>query len=73
MNTYFPEPASMFFHFEPDNNFPIRCIQIFISSGPGSYEIKHSDWLVTGPVLFSVQTGYQLQKYKYTVKEHYLY
>jgi hypothetical protein len=30
MNTYFPEPssvlASMFFHFEPDNDFAIRCI-----------------------------------------------
>jgi hypothetical protein len=30
MNAYFPEPpsvlASMFFHFEPDNDFAIRCI-----------------------------------------------
>jgi hypothetical protein len=30
MNTYFPEPssvlASMFFYFEPDNGFAIRCI-----------------------------------------------
>jgi hypothetical protein len=31
MNTYFPEPslvlASMFFHFEPDNDFTVTCIR----------------------------------------------
>jgi hypothetical protein len=34
-NVYFPAPpsvlASMFYHFEPDNNFAIRCIQIALN------------------------------------------
>jgi hypothetical protein len=34
MNTYFPEPSSvlssMFYQFEPDNDFAIRCIPVIL-------------------------------------------
>jgi hypothetical protein len=47
MNTYFPEPssvlASMFFHFEPDNDYAIRCIYIDKGRGETSHSNGHRE------------------------------
>jgi hypothetical protein len=58
MNTYFPEPssvsASMFYHFESNNDFAIRCINDGLTISLGAMIEIWSSWNMSWLWWFSI-------------------